>query len=119
MLRDRFVLSLLAATVLLAGVAGLYWPTSLDHYDRWGFRIHCGSGVLADYGQATIADQAETSAAGPVERPGDAYVDQCHSATWWRRAWAGPLVFGGVALSIALLLGFQRRTPATAKPDDD
>ena len=117
MLRDRFVLSLLAATLLLAGVIGLYWPTSLDHYDRWGFRIHCGSGLSADYGQATIAEGAET--ARPAAHDGEGYVEQCRSATWWRRAWACPLVLAGVALAIGLLLGYQQRAPASAQPDDD
>jgi hypothetical protein len=28
-------------------------------------------------------------------------------------------LLAGVALSIALLLGFQQRTPASAQPDDD
>ena len=78
----------------------------LDQFDRWGFRIHCGSGLSADYGQATIAEGAE--AARPGAHDGDGYVERCRSATWWRHAWACPLVFAGLALSIGLLLGFQQ-----------
>jgi hypothetical protein len=114
MLRDRTVLAVIAAAMLFVGVVALYWPTSLDHYDRWGFRVHCGSGFVADYGQATIADQADAAAKDPTTA--SPYVEQCHAAIWWRRGWAYPLTIAGLALSVALLLGFRQRAPAEAEP---
>jgi hypothetical protein len=85
----------LAVAMFGAGVFALYSPAALDDYDKWGFRIVCGSALSADYEQAAIADEE-------VAEPGDR-VDQCRSAIWWRRGWASTLVLVGAGLSIAML----------------
>lgn len=99
-LRDRVVIALVAVAILVTGLFALYLPTALDDYDKWGFRITCGSALSADYEQAATAD---AHAAGV----GD-YADQCQSAIWWRRGWASTLVLVGASLSIALLVSVAR-----------
>jgi hypothetical protein len=99
LLRDRFVLTLIALAVLVVGGFALFWSVSLDDFDRWGFRISCGTGLVADYGQAEIADQHRPSDAGA-----DDYVAACRSAVWERRAWAVPVVLLGLGGSMALLV---------------
>ena len=103
-LRDRVFIALVAAAILVAGLFALYLPTALDAYDKWGFRIVCGSALSADYEQAAIADGESADAGGRV--------DQCTSAIWWRRGWGATLVLVGGGLSIALLVEAARR-PAT------
>jgi hypothetical protein len=100
LLRDRVVLALVAVAILVTGLFALYLPTALDDYDKWGFRITCGSALSADYEQAATAD-AHAAGAGD-------YADQCQSAIWWRRGWASTLVLIGVGLSIALLVSVAR-----------
>lgn len=104
-LRDRVVLGLVAVAMLVTGLFALYAPTALDDYDKWGFRIVCGSGLSADYEQAAIADEVATAT-------GD-HVDQCRSAIWWRRGWASTLVLIGASMSIALLVRQQRESAGT------
>lgn len=101
-LRDRVVLALAAVAILVTGLFALYLPTALDDYDKWGFRITCGSALSADYDQAATAD---AHAAGVSD-----YADQCQSAIWWRRGWASTLVLIGAGLSIALLVRQQRES---------
>lgn len=108
MVRDRFVVALVAIAMLVIGFAALAWTTSLDDYDRWGFRISCGSGLVADYDRAAIADQAEASAS-------EDYVSNCHSAIWWRRGWGSALVFAGLGTGSVLLVRWQREAPAAAQ----
>jgi hypothetical protein len=111
-MRDRFTLALVAAAMVGVGFLGLYWPTSLDDFDQWGFRITCGTGFAADYSQAGTADAAATgtSSAQPD------YVGQCRSAIWVRRGWTATLMSIGVALSIALLLNSRDRVDDVAAP---
>lgn len=106
--RDRFVLALVAAALIAAGLLALNSPTTLDEFDRWGFRIVCGTGFTADYGQAEIADATETSSD---------YVGQCGSAVTWRRTWAGGLVLLGAGLSLGLALRWQRNATVESRPD--
>ena len=107
-LRDRVFIALVAAAILVTGLFALYLPTALDVYDKWGFRIVCGSALSADYEQAAIADRESTE-------PGDR-VDQCTSAIWWRRGWGTTLVLIGAGMSIALLVEAARRpTPQPAE----
>lgn len=103
-MRDRVTLALVAAAMIGVGFLGLYWSTSLDDFDQWGFRITCGSGFAADYSQAGTADAAAES----QQRQPD-YVGQCRSAIWVRRGWTASLLSLGVALSIALLLSSRER----------
>lgn len=98
-LRSRLVV-LVASTLIGAGAAGLYWPTTLDAHDRWGFPIGCGSAFSADYDHAAAADHEAASA-------GQGYVAQCQSATTWRRVWATSLAVTGAVGVIALR--FRRR----------
>ncbi|WP_319448475.1 MULTISPECIES: hypothetical protein [unclassified Mycobacterium] len=96
-LRDRFTIGVIAAAVILAGVIALQWQVHLAAYDRWGFHIGCGTGLQADYDQATRADDA----AGPTTSTD--YTGQCRSAIVWRRVAAGSLVLLGAAALIALI----------------
>ncbi|MGA5465160.1 hypothetical protein [Mycobacterium sp. NPDC050041] len=109
-MRDRVTLALVAAAMIGVGFLGLYWSTSLDDFDQWGFRITCGSGFAADYSQAATAD-AEAAAAETPPAQTD-YVGRCRSAIWLRRGWTASLMSIGVALSIALLLNSRERVDA-------
>jgi hypothetical protein len=102
LLRDRFVVGLVAGFVALLGFAGLFFPVSLDEFDHWGVQIHCGTGFAADLDQADVQDGYTSSQgiqhdAAPVGRA----VDECSKSVWLRRAWAVPVVLGG-----AVVLGF-------------
>lgn len=111
LIRDRFVIGLLAAAAIGLGVFALLWPVSLGDHDRWGARIVCGTGVFSDHSQA--------EATGGVGFPEDAlsldptvhtdYVAQCESATWWRRSWAAALIVPGAVVSGALLRASHRQ----------
>ena len=106
LLRDRFVLTLIALVVLVVGGFALFWSVSLDDFDRWGFRISCGTGLLADYGQAEIADRHPLPEAAAEHRD---YVAACGSAVWERRAWAVPVLLLGLGGSMALLVHRARQ----------
>ncbi|KUH83467.1 MULTISPECIES: hypothetical protein [unclassified Mycobacterium] len=112
-LRDRVTIALAAAAMIGAGFFALYWPTSLNEYDPWGVRIQCGSGLAADFDQATIAEDVGTAnsvAANLVAAPPNpSYVDRCRTALWQRRAWAAALLSVGVVVAIALLLARHRQ----------
>jgi hypothetical protein len=101
---------LVASALIGAGAAGLYWPTTLDAHDRWGFPIGCGSGFSTDYGHAAAADHDAASA-------GQGYVAECQSAITWRRVWATSLTVTGAVGVIALNLR-GRRTRRTTTVDD-
>ena len=77
-LRDRFTIGVIAAVAIVVGIIALQWQVHLDAYDRWGFHIGCGTGLRADYDQATRADDA----AGPTASAD--YTGQCQSAIVWR-----------------------------------
>jgi hypothetical protein len=106
-LRDRVAIALVAAAVVAVGVLALFWPVRLDGFDRWGFRVGCGTGLASSYDQATLADRQP----GPAPQPEGGYVDACRSAVLWRRAWAVALVgVGGGGLTV--LLGNRERRRA-------
>ena len=110
-LRDRFVLGLMAMVVVGVGVVLLCWPVRLDAHDRWGFRISCGSGLGADDGQATAArDDAED---------GRDYVNRCHSAVLEHRIWAATLVTLGGAGAVANAWAGQRGRRSTVNDEFD
>ncbi|WP_264013473.1 hypothetical protein [[Mycobacterium] manitobense] len=104
-MRDRVTLALIAAAMIGVGFLGLYWSTSLDDFDQWGFRITCGTGFAADYSQAGTAD----AAAAETRQTQPDYVGQCRSAIWIRRGWTASVMSIGLALSIALLLNSRER----------
>ena len=100
LLRDPLVSALIAGTLLVIGIFALSWPVELDEYDRWGFRIDCGTGFASSYDQAAIADQQAPSP--PQSQSG--YVDGCQSAVLWRRGWASAVLALGVGAGLVLLL---------------
>ena len=108
-LRDRFTIGVIAAAAIVVGIIALQWQVHLDAYDRWGFHIGCGTGLQADYDQATRADDA----AGPTASTD--YTGQCQSAIVWRRVAAGSLVLLGVAVSIALIPRHAKVSDASTK----
>ena len=120
LLRDRVVLFLMAMVIVGVGAVMLCWPALLDAYDRFGFQVSCGSGLVADYGQAAAArDDAEAEPAPPGEhrRQGETntdYVDRCHSVVRQRRAWAATLAtLGGAAAVASVWTGRRGRKPAS------
>lgn len=100
LLRDPLVSALIVGTLLVIGIFALYWPVELDEYDRWGFRIDCGTGFASSYDQAALADQQPPSS--PQSQSG--YVDGCKSAVLWRRGWASAVLALGVGAGVVLLL---------------
>jgi hypothetical protein len=123
--RDRLLLGFVAAAMAVAGFFALYWPTTLDEYDQWGFRIACGSGFSQDLAQAAAADHGGSAAnpaanpAADATRPDTDYAGQCQSAIWIRRAWAFPLLVIGAVLLIALVVTQPRGSPAPTPLTDD
>ncbi len=101
-LRDHVAIALVAGAIVAIGVLALFWSVQLDGYDRWGFRIGCGTGLASSYDQATLADQQPTG-------PHGGYVDACHSAVLWRRVWAVALVGLGVGCLVFLVNDRERR----------
>jgi hypothetical protein len=113
-LRDRVTITLVAGALLAIGVLALFWSVQLDGYDRWGFRIGCGTGVASSYDQATLTDQQPP----PPPQPQSGYVQGCQSAMLWRRAWAASLIVLGGGTVITLLLYRERRS-ADAGPRNE
>lgn len=111
LLRDRFVIGLLATAAIALGIFALLYPVRLDAHDRWGAQIVCGTGIVSDHAQA------ETT--GGVGFPDGAlvldptvhtdYVARCDAATWWRRGWAVTLIVPGAVVSAVLLRASHRR----------
>ncbi|MCV7013380.1 hypothetical protein [Mycolicibacterium madagascariense] len=104
LLRDPVTIALVAGGLVVFGILAMNWPVQLGDYDRWGFRIGCGTGFASSYDQATLADQQPPT----PPQPQGGYADRCESAVVWRRTWASTvIVLGGGAL--VLLLGRDRR----------
>jgi hypothetical protein len=110
-LRDRFTVGLLATAAISVGVCALYWPVSLDSYDRWGARISCGSALDADYSQAaTTGGMGLPVEASVLDRAVSTdYVAQCRSATWWRRGWTVVTIAVGAGVLLASLAASRRQ----------
>jgi hypothetical protein len=115
-LGDRFVFVIVASALIVAGALALYWPTTLDDYDRWGFAISCGSGLSTDYEQAAAADHDSSSDQPQTRRAaGRSYVGKCHSAIRWRRAWATSLVIiGALGFTALQFRGHRPVRPKTS-----
>ncbi len=97
-LTTRRLLAMIAAgLVLVIGVLGLWQSVYLSDFDRYGVKIRCGTGFIADFSQAEIAD-------GGVGR----HSDQCDTALMIRRAWAIPVTVLGAGALITLALGGTR-----------
>ena len=96
-LRDRVTIALVAVGLVVFGILAMNWSVQLDDYDRWGFRIGCGTGFTTSYDQATLADQQP-----PLPpQPQSGYTDRCQTAVVWRRVWAtSVIVLGGAMLAL-------------------
>lgn len=105
LLRDRFASALIVGALLVIGIFALSWPVELDDYDRWGFRIDCGTGFASSYDQAALTDQQPP----PPPQSQSGYVDGCQSAVLWRRGWASALLAIGVGAGLVLLLSRDRQ----------
>jgi hypothetical protein len=97
-LTTRRLLAMIAAgLVLLVGVLGMWQSVYLSDFDRYGVKIRCGTGFVADLSQAEIAD----GGVGP-------HSDQCDTALLVRRAWAIPVAVLGAGSLVMLALGGTR-----------
>lgn len=99
--RARLVFVITSA-LIVAGAVTLFWPTSLDAHDRWGFPIACGSGFSTDYAQAASTDHDTTASGQQQGRSSAGYVAACESAVTRQRVWATSLAVTGVVGLIAL-----------------
>ena len=93
----RLLAMIAAALVLVIGVLGMWQSVYLSDFDRYGIKIRCGTGFVADFTQAEIADDG-----------GGQHSKQCDSALLVRRAWAIPVSVLGVGSLVALALGGTR-----------
>lgn len=112
-LRDRVTIALVAAGLVVFGLLAMNWSVQLADYDRWGFRIECGTGFASSYDQATLADQQPP----PPPQAQGGYADRCQTAVVWRRVWASTvIVLGGGVLA---LLASRDRKPVEADVSDE
>jgi hypothetical protein len=103
---------LVAAAVLVAGVAGLFLPISV--FDGGSSTVECGNAVAADESGARAANMTPV-ASGPVADqsiPRPDFVAACDAAISGRRHWAIPLVIVGVVGMVVGVLFRGRRTVA-------
>ena len=102
----RWLVSLVGAVVLIAGVIGLLTPVSITGPDNQS--IGCGNAIAADDGPARAADNSN-----PVNLPilneiipHTDYVAQCASAVSERRTWSIPVaIVGLVVIAGGLVVG--------------
>lgn len=100
---------LVAAAVLIAGVAGLFLPISV--FDGGNSTVGCGNALVADE-SGPRAGNVVPVAGGPaldeaVPRPD--FVVACDAAISGRRHWAIPLVIVGVVGMVVGVLFRGRR----------
>jgi hypothetical protein len=97
-LTTRRLLAMIAAgLVLVIGVLGMWQSVYLSDFDRYGIKIRCGTGFVADFTHAEIAD-------GGVGE----HSKQCDTALLVRRAWAIPAAVLGAGSLVTLALGGTR-----------
>jgi hypothetical protein len=106
LVRDRFVVGVVAGVIALIGVVGFYYPIQLRDYDPWGMQIPCGTALAPDADQAVEADMYS---ANPPPRATPLsptqYAAQCNRAVWIRRSWSVPLTLAGVVVVAVLAMG--------------
>jgi hypothetical protein len=111
-----WVVMLVGAALLAAGLVALCFPVYLHAYDQWGIQIKCGNGYSSELLQATIDDQRAASSV----RPATSYVDQCNSALLHRRVWTTSLSAVGALILIPQLVAWTRggspSAPASSGP---
>jgi hypothetical protein len=93
---------LLGAGVFLlgCGLFALNFPVFLDGFDPWGWQVNCGTGFSSSLDQASIADTGH---------PTD-FVDACHRALGFRRAWTITLALVGFGVLAWLLVAFWKHS---------
>jgi hypothetical protein len=94
----RWLILLVGATALIAGVIGLLVPVSVPGPD--GGSIGCGSAVVQDLSAARQADSTNIANLPILEQfiPHTDYVTQCESAVSQRRAWTIPVTVVGLVV---------------------
>jgi hypothetical protein len=93
---------LVAAAVLVAGVAGLFLPISV--FDGGNSTIGCGNAVVADESGPRAANATPVTNGTAIDQavPRPDFVVACDEAISGRRHWAIPLVIVGV---VGLVVG--------------
>lgn len=113
----RTFVTLIAAVVLLAGLAGLSWMVRVPSPAGVDERLICGIGLVRSPSfdeqlQAAIREQARMGESGSGDVPMAAalgryevFAQMCEERTAQRRLWAWPAtVLGGVVLLGALVV---------------
>jgi hypothetical protein len=103
---------LVAAAVLVAGVAGLFLPISV--FDGGNSTVECGNALAADGSGARAANMRPVASGPGVDQsiPRPDFVAACDAAISGRRRWAIPLVIVGVGGMVVGVLFRGRRTVA-------
>jgi hypothetical protein len=98
-LTTRRLLAMVAAgAVVIFGLLGMWQPVYIDDYDRYGFQIDCGTGLIGDDAGVQLAEESEVE-----ERS-----DECGTALLLRRTWSITAIIGGIAVVVALALRGSR-----------
>jgi hypothetical protein len=100
---------LVAAAVLIAGVAGLFLPISV--FDGGNSTVGCGNAVAADESGPRAANVTPLTSRPAVDQavPRPDFVVACEAAISGRRHWAIPLVIVGVGGMVVGVLFRGRR----------
>ncbi|MDT5045381.1 MAG: hypothetical protein QOJ56_4143 [Mycobacterium sp.] len=103
---------LVAAAVLIAGVAGLFLPISV--FDGGSSTVGCGNAVAVDESGPRAANVTPVASGPAVDQaiPRPDFVVACDAAISGRRHWAIPLVIVGVVGLVVGVLFRGRRAVA-------